>query len=144
MPNEFSNYTTTFTRAEEEMSVMPVAFIFLLFAAAPLLAQANTLPPLASAPANAMTAAPPLPKDRRERVMFLCMAAAKEEAKKSGIQEVTLREVEDTDLKSDDRASIRAKVDLISVTDRGKIKKKRGTMGCATENDTVTRIDIDS
>lgn len=118
--------------------------------AAPAPAPASTAPaapapeaPPASAPVAAAPAAPappPLPEDRRERVQAVCMAEAEAKAKAAGMTRVDLKEVQDTDLKSDGFASMRAKVELVSVDAKGKTKKKKGTFGCSTRNDVVTNF----
>ena len=100
--------------------------------------------PVAAVPATpAPPAPPPLPEDRRERVQAVCMAEAEAKAKAAGVTRVDLKEVQDTDLKSDGFASMRAKVELVTVDAKGKTKKKKGTFGCATRNDVVTNFSFD-
>jgi hypothetical protein len=104
--------------------------------AAPAAAPAAS--PVAAAPAT--PAPPPLPADRRERVQAVCMAEAEAKAKTAGATSVTLKEVQDTDLKSDGFASMRAKVELVAIDAKGKTKKKKGTFGCSTRNDVITNF----
>lgn len=97
----------------------------------------------AAAPAVAEPAAPPLPTDRRERVQAVCLNEAKAKAKSAGATDVIVKDVQDTDLKSDGYASMRAKVELVSVDSKGKTKRKKGTFGCATRNDTIVNFSFD-
>jgi hypothetical protein len=71
------------------------------------------------------------------------MNAAREKAKAVGVTEVELKEVQDTDLKSDGFASMRAKVQLVTVDSKGKTKKKKGTFGCSTKDDVITNFQFD-
>ena len=71
------------------------------------------------------------------------MNAAREKAKEKGVAEVELKEVKDTDVKSDGFASMRAKVELIAVDSKGKTKRKKGTFGCSTTNDVITSFKFD-
>jgi hypothetical protein len=87
--------------------------------------------------------APPLPSDARERVQAVCMAEANAKAKAAGVTQVNLKDVQDTDVKSDGYASMRAKVELVTVSAKGKTKRKKGTFGCATRNDVVTNFTFD-
>lgn len=111
-------------------------------AVAPAAAAAPAAEP-AVAVAPATPAPPPLPTDRRERVQAVCMAEANAKAKAAGVTEVRLKDVEDTDLKSDGFASMRAKIELVSIDSKGKTKKKKGTFGCSTKNDVVTNFKFD-
>jgi hypothetical protein len=86
---------------------------------------------------------PPLPEDARERVQTVCMNEAKAKAKAAGASDVVMRDVQDTDVKSDGYASMRAKVEIVSIDSKGKTKKKKGTFGCATRNDIVTNFVFD-
>lgn len=97
----------------------------------------------AAAPAVAEPAAPPLPTDRRERVQAVCLNEAKAKAKSAGATDVIVKDVQDTDLKSDGYASMRAKVELVSVDSKGKTKRKKGTFGCATRNDAIVNFSFD-
>lgn len=68
------------------------------------------------------------------------MAEANTKAKAAGVTQVNLKDVQDTDVKSDGYASMRAKVELVTVDAKGKTKRKKGTFGCATRNDVVTNF----
>lgn len=107
-------------------------------APAPAATAAPAAAPVAAAPTQ--PAAPPLPTDRRERVQAVCMAEAEAKAKAAGVTSVALKEVQDTDLKSDGFASMRAKVELVTIDAKGKTKKKKGTFGCSTHNDIITNF----
>jgi hypothetical protein len=105
-------------------------------------APAAPVAPVAPTPPPAPPA-PPLPSDARERVQAVCMAEANTKAKAAGVTQVNLKDVQDTDVKSDGFASMRAKVELVTVDSKGKTKKKKGTFGCATRNDVVTNFTFD-
>ncbi|WP_199554706.1 hypothetical protein [Sandaracinobacteroides hominis] len=92
--------------------------------------------------APAMPAPPPLPEDKRDRVTKICMDAAEAKAKTLNAT-VALDKVQDTDVKSDGYASMRAKVKLTTVDSKGKSKTRKGTFGCATRNDVVTSFNYD-
>jgi hypothetical protein len=117
---------------------------------APAAPAAPTPPAAPAAPAAPAVAAvpappppPPLPSDARERIEAVCMAEARTKAKAAGISEVNLKEVQDTDVKSDGFASMRAKVELVRVDSKGKTKRKKGTFGCSARNDVVTNFSFD-
>jgi hypothetical protein len=100
--------------------------------------------PVAATPATPATpAAAPLPTDRRDAVVQVCMAEAKTRATTAGAVDVTLRKVEDTDLTSDGNASMRASVNLVTKDDKGKVKSKKKTFGCQTRNNVVVGFDYD-
>ena len=122
--------------------VEPVAAPATVPAAAPADVATPAAAP-AAAPAVAEPAAPPLPTDRRERVQAVCLNEAKAKAKSAGASDVIVKDVQDTDLKSDGYASMRAKVELVSVDSKGKTKRKKGTFGCATRNDTIVNFSFD-
>lgn len=122
--------------------VEPVAAPATVPAAAPAAVATPAAAP-AAAPAVAEPAAPPLPTDRRERVQAVCLNEAKAKAKSAGATDVIVKDVQDTDLKSDGYASMRAKVELVSVDSKGKTKRKKGTFGCATRNDTIVNFSFD-
>jgi hypothetical protein len=103
---------------------------------------ADPAAPVAPA-APAVPPPPPLPSDARERVQAVCMNEARAKAKSVGASDVVLKDVQDTDVKSDGFASMRAKVELVSVDSKGKTKKKKGTFGCSTRNDVVTNFSFD-
>jgi hypothetical protein len=113
--------------------------------AAPAAPEAPAAPaaPTAAAVAPAAPPPPPLPSDPRERVQTVCMNEAKAKAKGVGASDVILKDVQDTDVKSDGFASMRAKVELVSIDSKGKTKKKRGTFGCTTRNDVITNFSFD-
>ena len=92
----------------------------------------------AAASAAAATAAAAAPKgDARDVATQICLAEAKSRATAVGATNVTMNKVEDTDKKSDGRASVRAKVNIVTmVKDKPKVQKK--TFKCDTRNGTVT------
>ncbi|MFN7398798.1 MAG: hypothetical protein ACK5SX_06965 [Sandaracinobacter sp.] len=67
------------------------------------------------------------------------MAEAETKTKAAGATSVTLKAVQDIELKSDGPASMRAKVEMVSIDSKGKTKKK-GTFGCTTRNDVITNF----
>jgi hypothetical protein len=117
--------------------------------AAPTAPEAPAAPAPPAAPAAAVPAAPPapppppLPTDARERVQAVCLNEAKAKAKAAGASDVVLKDVQDTDVKSDGYASMRAKVEIVRIDSKGKTKKKKGTFGCATRNDVITNFTFD-
>lgn len=112
--------------------------------AVPDAAVQQTVPAPAPAPAAAPAPQPaPLPSDARERVQAVCMAEARSKAQAAGATEVLLKDVQDTDVKSGGYASMRAKVEIVSVDAKGKTSRKRGTFGCATRNDVITSFNFD-
>lgn len=121
--------------------------IVIAFLATASMAVAQTTDPTAPVPATPATPAvaaapavtpPPLPSDPRDAVVQVCMAEAKSRATAQGAVDVTMRKVEDTDLKSDGYASMRASVNLVTKDSKGKIKSKKKTFGCETRNNVVT------
>lgn len=81
--------------------------------------------------------------DRRDVATQVCLAEAKSRAMAVGATNVTMRDVEDTDEKSDGRASVRAKVNVVSKTSKGKIKTEKKTIKCDTRNGVVTAFEWD-
>jgi len=67
------------------------------------------------------------------------MAEAETKAKAAGATSVTLKAAQDTELKSDGLASMRAKVEMVSIDSKGKARKK-GAFGCTTRNDVITNF----
>lgn len=99
-------------------------------------APTTTVAPAAAAPA-------PLPSDPRDAVVQICMAEAKSRATTAGATDLTLRKVEDTDLKSDGFASMRASVNLVTKDSKGKVKSKKKVFGCETRHNVVTAFNYD-
>jgi hypothetical protein len=93
--------------------------------------------------APAASVPPPLPSDPRDAVIQVCMAEAKSRATTAGAVDVSLREVKDTDVKSDGYASMKASVNLVTKDSKGKVKSSKKTFGCATRNNVVTKFDYD-
>jgi hypothetical protein len=78
--------------------------------------------------------------DVRDVAVSACMAEAKAQAVKTGASDVKLKDVEDTDKKSNRRAHVRAKVTVISIDPNGKEKKKKKKFKCDTQNGVVTEF----
>lgn len=76
--------------------------------------------------------------DARDRAVAVCMAEAKTRGEKMGVVDVSMRKVEDTDKKSDGRASMRAEIDVVIKDKNGKMKTKKKTIRCDTRNGVVT------
>lgn len=116
--------------------------IALMVSASPLLvlmltaAQDGPAAPPAAAPAPAP--APVVSGDARDVAVAACMAEAKAQGAKAGATDVTLREVEDTDKKSDAKAAVRAEVNIAYTDKNGKPKKQKKTFKCNTQNGIVT------
>ncbi len=60
-----------------------------------------------------------------------------------GATNVTMRDVKDTDKMSDGRASVRAEVNVITTSSKGKISTKKKTIKCDTRNGVVTKFKWD-
>lgn len=98
-----------------------------------------------AAPAAAVAAAPvavPLPKDSRDRVVMLCTQEAQRRGQALGAADVSMDEVKDTDVKSDGRASMQAKMNLYTKDSKGKLKKQTKKVKCETKNDVVTSFKV--
>jgi colicin import membrane protein len=95
----------------------------------------------ASAAATAAAAAPT--GDARDVATQVCLAEAKSRATAVGATNVTMNEVKDTDKKSDGRASVTAKVNVITTDSKGKIKAQKKTIKCETRNGVVTKFKWD-
>lgn len=111
-------------------------------AASATLATAQTAPD----PAAVAQAAPPavmLSTDRREAVVQLCIAEAKTRLAKQGVTDVTLKEVQDTDLFEDGRASTRLKVQVTKTNSKGQTDKDNATVGCKTLSGVVNEFKYD-
>lgn len=117
----------------------------LVMAAVPLIAfaaMAQTTPETPAAPAAPATPPAPTPvtpvsNDPRDIAVAACMNEAKAQGAKKGVVDVTLREVEDTDKKSDSRGAVRALVNVVIEKD-GKQKTVKKTFKCNTQNGVVT------
>lgn len=90
----------------------------------------------------APVAAVPLPKDARDRVVQVCMNEAKARGAAVGAADVSMREVKDTDLKSDGFASVVAEVNLVTKDSKGKIKSSKKKFECETRNDVITSFKL--
>jgi hypothetical protein len=112
-----------------------------LFSAAPLivlvLTAAQDTPPAAPSPAPQVVSG-----DARDVAVAACLADAKTQLMKKGASDVKLKEVEDTDKKSDSKAAVRALVNVFSTDKNGKEKKKEMTFKCKTQNGLVTEMKI--
>lgn len=114
----------------------------LALAAGPLIAfvaMAQTAPDTPAAPATpaAPTPVTPASSDARDVAVAACVNEAKAQGAKKGVVDVTLREVEDTDKKSDSRGAVRALVNVVIEKD-GKQKTIKKTFKCNTQNGIVT------
>ncbi|MFK4874200.1 hypothetical protein [Novosphingobium sp. ZW T3_23] len=76
--------------------------------------------------------------DTRDRAVAACMAEAKARGAKLGAVDVEMRQVEDTDKKSDGRASVRALVDVVLRKKDGSTKTEKKTFKCDTRNGVIT------
>jgi hypothetical protein len=74
----------------------------------------------------------------RDVAVAACMNEAKAQGAKKGATDVMLREVEDTDKKSDSRGAVRAIVNVMTTDKNGKTKKMKKTFKCETQNGQVT------
>lgn len=92
--------------------------------------------------AAAVPAAVPLSKDKRDRVVQLCTAEAQRRGAALGATDVNMDEVQDTDVQSDGRASMQAKMNLITKDSKGRIKKQTKKVTCETKNDVVTAFKV--
>jgi hypothetical protein len=78
--------------------------------------------------------------DARDVATQACMAEAKSRGMALGATNVTLREVEDTDKLSNDRAAVRAEVNVVTTDKKGKIKSQKRTFKCDTRNGVVQKF----
>ena len=93
--------------------------------------------------AGAATAAAAPKGDARDVATQVCLAEAKSRATALGATNVTMNEVKDTDKKSDGRAGITAKVNVVTTDSKGKVKVQKKTIKCETRNGTVTKFKWD-
>ncbi|MFX4088188.1 hypothetical protein ACKU27_24155 [Sphingobium yanoikuyae] len=103
---------------------------------ATLVLMAQTAPE-AAPPPPAPTPVTPVSGDSRDVSVAACLNEAKAQGAKKGVIDVTLREVEDTDKKSDSRGAVRALVNVVIDKD-GKQKTVKKTFKCSTQNGIVT------
>lgn len=101
---------------------------------ATLVLMAQTAPEAVS---PAPTPVTPVSGDSRDVSVAACLNEAKAQGAKKGVIDVTLREVEDTDKKSDSRGAVRALVNVVIDKD-GKQKTVKKTFKCSTQNGVVT------
>jgi colicin import membrane protein len=93
----------------------------------------------ADAEAAAALAAAQKSGDVRDIATQVCLAEAKSRAMAIGAANVTMNEVKDTDKKSDGRASVTAKVNVITMNkDKPKAQSKK--IECETRNGVVTKF----
>ncbi len=131
-------------------AVQRVTVALLAVVALPLTAQETQpvpavppAPPVVTTPAaEAAPMAAPLPEDRRDRVVQLCTTEAQRRGKALGAADVSMDEVKDTDLQSDGRASMTAKMNLYTKDSKGKLKKQTKKVACETKNDVVTSFKV--
>ncbi|TCM19034.1 hypothetical protein EDF56_104570 [Novosphingobium sp. PhB165] len=90
------------------------------------------------APAPAAPPAMAADADARDQAVAACMAEGKSRGDKLGAADVSMKKVEDTDKKSDGRASVRAEVDVAIRQKDGSIKMKKKTFKCDTRHGVVT------
>ena len=93
--------------------------------------------------AAAATAAAAPTGDARDVATQVCLAEAKSRATAVGATNVTMNEVKDTDKKSDGRASVNAKVNVVTTDAKGKVKVQKKSIKCETRNGVVTRFKWD-
>lgn len=104
-------------------------------------AQAQETPPGDGAPAAAAPApAPPPTGDARDVATQVCMAEAANRKVEMGATAITLREVKDTDKKSDGVAGVTAEVNVVKTDAKGKVKTSKKKFECATRNGVVTKF----
>jgi hypothetical protein len=97
----------------------------------------------ASAAAAAAAAAAAPKGDARDVATQVCLAEAKSRATAVGATNVTMNEVKDTDKMSDGRASVNAKVNVVTTDSKGKVKAQKKTIKCETRNGVVTKFKWD-
>jgi hypothetical protein len=93
----------------------------------------------ADAEAAAALAAAQKSGDARDIATQVCLAEAKSRATAIGATNVTMNEVKDTDKKSDGRASVTAKVNIVTMN-KGKPKVQTKKIECETRNGAVTKF----
>jgi flagellar biosynthesis GTPase FlhF len=112
-------------------------------AAADQAAAAQVAQAAPAAPVAAAAPAVPLSSDPRDRVVQLCTAEAQRRGAAAGATDVSLKDVKDTDVKSDGYASMRATMNLVVKDSRGKLKTSKKSVECVTRNGVVTRFEVD-
>jgi len=93
--------------------------------------------------AAAATAAAAPTGDARDVATQVCLAEAKSRATAVGATNVTMNEVKDTDKKSDGRASVTAKVNVVTTDAKGKVKVQKKSIKCETRSGVVTKFKWD-
>ncbi len=81
--------------------------------------------------------------DKREAIVQQCIAEARTRLASQGITEVTLKEVQDTDLFDEGRASTRMKVQVTKTDSKGKTSKDNATIGCKSLSGVVNEFNYD-
>jgi len=112
------------------------SFLLLACAIVPRAWSQDPTPP--AAPAAPTAPAVPSEADARDRAVAACMTEAKARGAKLGAVDVEMRQVEDTDKKSDDRASVRALVDVVLRKKDGTTKTVKKTFKCDTRGGVIT------
>ena len=107
--------------------------------AAPVAAQETVAPP-AAAPAADAVPAEAFHGDARDEATQVCMTEAGNRKVELGATAVTLREVKDTDKKSDGVAGVTAEVNVVKTDSKGKVKTSKKKFECATRNGVVTKF----
>lgn len=80
--------------------------------------------------------------DPRAAVIEMCTAEARRRALARGATDVSMAEVKDTDLKSDGRASMTAKMNLVITDSKGKTKTQTKKVQCDTQKGVITRFKV--
>jgi hypothetical protein len=93
----------------------------------------------AEAESAAAVAAAQKSGDARDIATQVCLAEARSRAMAVGATNVTMNDVKDTDKKSDGRASVTAKVNVVTMT-KGKPKAQTKKIECDTRNGVVTKF----
>ncbi|WP_380872951.1 hypothetical protein ACFB49_38490 [Sphingomonas sp. DBB INV C78] len=105
-------------------------------------AQAQETPPptdvAASAPEPA--SAPPMKGDARDIATQVCMQEASNRKVELGATAITLREVKDTDKKSDGVAGVTAEVNVVKTDSKGNVKTSKKKFQCSTRNGVLTKF----
>lgn len=96
---------------------------------------------LVAVPAVAQTAAP-VSTDSRTAVVQICTAEAQRRGTAMGATDVSIRELEDTDVKSGHRASMRAEMNVATTDSKGKVRTKRYEISCAVRDGVITSFRV--
>lgn len=105
---------------------MKIVFLLAAMAVVPSMAQASA----------------PVSKDSRAAVVQICTAEAQRRGAAMGATDVSIRELNDTDVKSGHRASMHAEMNVVTTDKKGKVKTKRYNIACDVRDGVITSFKV--